>query len=169
MVNPTIEEAGHYNPQACKCPVCSGWWGLHSIEEENDHAIKILDWLEKNEKAQKIFENAAVSDFFKLMLNPKIVRHLREYFKNSHAPARDGPSTIYHIHAVVSFGKKKGVFTAKEIREYFKNIPSIKGTSDAKPYLTMTKEQRRKRQQEIKNRKNQQSYDKAMEFLRKMK
>ena len=56
MVNPTIEEAGHYNPQAGKCPVCRVWWGMHSIEEENDHAMKILDWLEKKEIAQKIFE-----------------------------------------------------------------------------------------------------------------
>ena len=60
MVNPTIEEAGHYNPQAGKCPVCRVWWGMHSIEEENDHGMKILDWLEKNEKAQKIFEKDSV-------------------------------------------------------------------------------------------------------------
>ena len=169
MVNPTIEEAGHYNPQAGKCPVCSGWWGLHSIEEENDHGMKILDWLEKKEIAQKIFENAAVSDFFKLMLNPKIVRHLREYFKNSHAPARDGPSTIYHIHAVVSFGKKKGVFTAKEIRVYFKNIPPIKGTLGAEYYLTLTKEQRRELQKERKERNHQQALERARNFYLKMK
>ena len=156
MVNPTIEEVGHYRPDLGKCPICGEWWGLHGIEEGNDHGMKILDWLEKKEIAQKIFENAALSDFFKLMLNPKIVRELREYFKNSHAPARDGPSTIYHIHAVVSLGKKKGVFTAKEIREYFKNIPPIKGTSDAKPYLALTKEQRRELQKERKERNYQQ-------------
>ena len=158
MVNPTIEEVGHYRPDQGKCPICREWWGLHSIEEENDHGMKILDWLEKKEIAQKIFENAALSDFFKLMLNPKMVRELREYFKNSHAPARDGTMAIYHIHAVVSLGKIKGVFTAKEIREYFKNIPPVKGT--------LTKEERRDLQIEIerKNRKEQQA---IQEMLRK--
>ena len=78
MVNPTIEEVGHYRPDQGKCPICREWWGLHSIEEENDHGMKILDWLEKKEIAQKIFENAALSDFFKLMLNPKMVRELSE-------------------------------------------------------------------------------------------
>ena len=162
MVNPTIEEVGHYRPAVGKCPICREWWGLHSIEEENDHGMKILDWLEKKEIAQKIFENAALSDFFKLMLNPKMVRELREYFKNSHAPARDGTMAIYHIHAVVSLGKIKGVFTAKEIREYFKNIPPIKGTSDAKPYLALTKEQRRELQKERKER----NYQQALKRLR---
>ena len=45
MVNPTIEEVGHYRPAVGKCPICREWWGLHSIEEENDHGMKILDWL----------------------------------------------------------------------------------------------------------------------------
>ena len=131
MVNPTIKEVGHYRPDVGKCPICREWWGLHSIEEENDHGMKILDWLEKKEIAQKISEKAALSDFFKLMLNPKIVRELREYFKNSHAPARDGTYTQLLIRLAFSLCKDKGVFTAKEIREYFKIIPPIKGTSDA--------------------------------------
>ena len=156
MVNPTIEEVGHYRPDVGKCQICNEFWGLHSIEEENDHAMKILDWLEKKEIAQKIFENAAVSDFFKLMLNPKIVRHLREYFKNSHAPARDGTSSAYLITTIFSLGKDKGVFPAKEIREYFKNIPPVKGT--------LTKEERRDLQIEIerKNRKEQQDFQKIL-------
>jgi len=129
MVNPTIEEVGHYRPAVGKCPICREWWGLHSIEEENDHGMKILDWLEKKEIAQKISENAALSDWFKV--NQNMVRKLREYFKSSHAPARDGTSAPYLIVLTISLCKDKGVFTAKEIREYFKNIPPIKGTSDA--------------------------------------
>ena len=124
--------------------------------------MKILDWLEKKIKQQKISENAALSDFFKLALNPNMVRESKEYFKNSHAPARDGTMAIYHIHAVVSLGKIKGVFTAKEIREYFKNIPPIKGTSDAKPYLALTEEQRRELQKERKER----NYQQALKRLR---
>ena len=162
MVNPTIEEVGHYRPDQGKCPICREWWGLHSIEEENDHGMKILDWLEKKIKQQKISENAALSDFFKLALNPNMVRESKEYFKNSHAPARDGTMAIYHIHSVVSLGKIKGVFTAKEIREYFKNIPPIKGTLGAKSYLALTKEQRRELQKERKER----NYQQALKRLR---
>ena len=158
MVNPTIEEAGHYNPQAGKCPVCSGWWGLHSIEEENDHATKILDWLEKNEKAQKIFGKDGVLSI--LYNNGKT---LRKYYKNYHKPARDMPAAGIMLTFVLNLGKIKGAFTVKEIREYFKNIPPIKGT--------LTKEQLRELQieREKKVAKEKQAFDKAMNFWRKMK
>ena len=165
MVNPTIEEVGHYRPDVGKCPICREWWGLHSIEEENDHGMKILDWLEKKEIAQKISEKAALSDFFKLMLNPKIVRELREYFKNSHAPARDGTSAPYLINLTISLGKDKGVFTAKEIREYFKNIPPIKGTPGAQRYLMLTNKQRRELQKERKERNYQQELENVKKWL----
>ena len=163
MVNPTIEEVGHYRPDVGKCPICREWWGLHSIEEENDHGMKILDWLEKKEIAQKIFENAALSDWFKL--NQNMVRKLREYFKNDHPLAIQTGSYHYWITMIISLGKKKGAFTAKEIREYFKNIPPIKGTSDAKPYLALTKEQRRELQKERKERNYQQELEKAKKWL----
>ena len=162
MVNPTIEEVGHYRPDVGKCPICREWWGLHSIEEENDHGMKILDWLEKKIKQQKISENAALSDFFKLVLNPNMVRESKEYFKNSHAPARDGTSSPCLINLIILLGKEKGVFTAKEIREYFKNIPPIKGTLGAKSYLALTKEQRRELQKERKER----NYQQALKRLR---
>ena len=169
MTNPTIEEVGHYRPAVGKCPICREWWGLHSIEEENDHGMKILDWLEKKEIAQKISENAALSDWEALMLNPKTVRELREYFKNSHAPARDGTSSIGLLNLAFSLGKINGVFTAKELREYFKNIPPIKGTLGAKSYLALTKEQRRELQKERKERNDQQAFESAEKFLRDMK
>ena len=165
MVNPTIEEAGHYRPELGKCPICGEWWGLHSIEEENDHGMKILDWLEKKEIAQKISENADLS----ILINPNMVRVLREYFKNSHAPARDGTYTQLLIRLAFSLCKDKGVFTAKEIREYFKNIPPIKGTLGAEYYLTLTKEQRRELQKERKERNDQQAFESAEKFLRDMK
>jgi len=165
MVNPTIEEVGHYRPDVGKCPICREWWGLHSIEEENDHGMKILDWLEKKIKQQKISENAALSDFFKLALNPNMVRESKEYFKNSHAPARDGTSSPCLINLIILLGRKKGVFTAKEIREYFKNIPPIKGTLGAKSYLALTKEQRRELQKERKERNYQQELEKAKKWL----
>ena len=163
MVNPTIEEVGHYRPDQGKCPICREWWGLHSIEEENDHGMKILDWLEKKEIAQKISENAALSDWFKV--NQNMVRKLREYFKSSHAPARDGTSAPYLIVLTISLCKDKGVFTAKEIREYFKNIPPIKGTLGAKSYLALTKEQRRELQKERKERNYQQELENAKKWL----
>ena len=140
MVNPTIEEVGHYRPNVGKCQICREYWGLHSIEEENDHGMKILDWLEKKEIAQKISENADLS----ILINPNMVRVLREYFKNSHAPARDGTYTQLLIRLAFSLCKDKGVFTAKEIREYFKNIPPMKAQKD-----WLTKEQRRELQIEI--------------------
>ena len=161
MVNPTIEEVGHYRPDVGKCQICNEFWGLHSIEEENDHAMKILDWLEKKEIAQKISEDAYASK----LVNPNMVRVLREYFKNSHAPARDGTSSIGLLNLAFSLGKINGVFTAKELREYFKNIPPIKGTPEAQRYLKMSNKQRRELQQERKNRKDQQSYDKTKEIL----
>ena len=163
MVNPTIEEVGHYRPDVGKCPICREWWGLHSIEEENDHGMKILDWLEKKEIAQKISENAALSDWFKV--NQNMVRKLREYFKSSHAPARDGTSAPYLIVLTISLCKDKGVFTAKEIREYFKNIPPIKGTLGAKSYLALTKEQRRELQKERKERNYQQELENVKKWL----
>ena len=153
MVNPTIEEVVHYRPNVGKCQICREYWGLHSIEEENDHAMKILDWLEKKEIAQKISED----DFVSKLVNPNMVRVLREYFKNSHAPARDGTYTQLLIRLAFSVCKAKGVFTAKEIREYFKNIPPIKGTLGAEYYLTLTKEQRRELQKERKERNDQQA------------
>ena len=161
MVNPTIEEAGHYNPQAGKCPVCSGWWGLHSIEEENDHAIKILDWLEKNEKAQKIFGKDGVLSI--LYNNGKT---LRKYYKNYHKPARDMPAAGIMLTFVLNLGKIKGAFTVKEIREYFKNIPPMKAHKD-----WLTKEQRRELQIEIekKNRREIKRDRELVEFMRKMK
>ena len=165
MVNPTIEEVGHYRPDVGKCPICREWWGLHSIEEENDHAMKILDWLEKKEIAQKISEDAYASK----LVNPNMVRVLREYFKNSHAPARDGTSSPCLINLIILLGRKKGVFTAKEIREYFKNIQPIKGTLGAKSYLALTKEQRRELQKERKERNYQQALERARNFSRKMK
>ena len=161
MVNPTIEEVGHYRPDVGKCQICNEFWGLHSIEEENDHGMKILDWLEKKEIAQKISEDADLSIF----LTPNMVKALREYFKNSHAPARDGTIQPIWITRIVSYGKYKGAFTAKEIREYFKNIPPIKGTLGAKSYLALTKEQRRELQKERKER----NYQQILESLRKMK
>ena len=126
MVNPTIEEVGHYRPDVGKCQICNEFWGLHSIEEENDHAMKILDWLEKKEIAQKISED----DFMSKLVNPNMVRVLREYFKN---------------------------------------IPPIKGTLGAKYYLTLTKEQRRELQKERKKRNDQQAFESAEKFLRDMK
>ena len=94
-----------------------------------------------------------------------MVRKLREYFKNSHAPARDGTSAPYLIVLTISLCKDKGVFTAKEIREYFKNIPPIKGTLGAKSYLALTKEQRRELQKERKERNYQQELEKAKKWL----
>ena len=133
MVNPTIEEAGHYRPGVGKCLVCREWWGMHSVEEENDHGMKMLDWLEKKEKTQKIFEKyPALSDMFAIL-------PLREYFKNYHAPARDGTIQPIWITRIVSYGKYKGAFTAKEIREYFKNIPPIKDNKWSKRYLQSKK------------------------------
>ena len=165
MVNPTIEEVGHYRPNVGKCQICREYWGLHSIEEENDHGMKILDWLEKKEIAQKISENADLS----ILINPNMVRVLREYFKNSHAPARDGTSSIGLLNLTFSLGKIKGVFTAKELREYFKNIPPIKGTLGAESYLALTKEQRRELQKERKERNHQQALERASNFYLKMK
>ena len=165
MVNPTIEEVGHYRPNVGKCQICREYWGLHSIEEENDHGMKILDWLEKKEIAQKISED----DFMSKLVNPNMVRVLREYFKNSHAPARDGTSSIGLLNLTFSLGKIKGVFTAKELREYFKNIPPIKGTLGAESYLALTKEQRRELQKERKERNDQQAFESAEKFLRDMK
>ena len=165
MVNPTIEEVGHYRPDVGKCQICNEFWGLHSIEEENDHGMKILDWLEKKEIAQKISENADLS----ILINPNMVDSLREYFKNSHAPARDGTYTQLLIRLAFSLGKINGVFTAKELREYFKNIPPIKGTLGAESYLALTKEQRRELQKERKERNHQQALERARNFYLKMK
>ena len=153
MVNPTIKEAGHYNPQTGKCPVCRVWWGMHSIEEENDHAIKILDWLEKNEKARKIFEEDSILSILYDQGN-----YFRGYYKKHHERARNVPAGCMILKLILDFGEKKGAFTVKEIREYFKNIPPVKGT--------LTKEERRDLQIEIerKNRKEQQA---IQEMLRK--
>ena len=91
------------------------------------------DFLKKKGKTQKIFEKyPALSDMFAIL-------PLREYFKNYHAPARDGTIQPIWITRIVSYGKYKGAFTAKEIREYFKNIPPIKDNKWSKRYLQSKK------------------------------
>ena len=110
MVNPTIEEAGHYFPNLGKCIICNEWHGMHTKDEADDHDGKYLEWIVK-------------LDGMKKKLN------------------------------------------VKEMREYYKNIPPIKGTPEAQCYLKMSNKQRRELQQERKNRKDQQSYDKTKEIL----
>ena len=88
MVNPTIEEAGHYFPNLGKCIICNEWHGMHTKDEADDHFVKFLEW-------------------------------------------------------VVKHGGMKKKLNVKEMREYYKNIPPIKGNSQmSKHYLQSKKSQK---------------------------
>ena len=176
MVNPTIEEAGHYFPEAGKCQICIEWWGIHSIEEQCDHGMKILDWFEKKEKEGKKTKwlkpmNKAKAKFYFPFESLGV---LCEYEKAKESVVEQIASGEMREHDVFLhvMGKltvKQDTPEGKELRKYFKNIPPIKGSPKAKLYFTLTKEQRRERQQERMNRKDQKADRELMEIMRKMK
>jgi len=155
MVNPTIKEAGHYFPEAGKCPICREWWGIHSIEEQCDHGMKILDWFEKKEKEGKKIKwlkpmKKALAKYYFPFVSLGV---LSEYEKNKESVVEQIASGEMEEHDVFLHVMAKMTINQdtpedKELRKYFKNIPPIKGTLKAQRYLKMSNKQRRELQKE---------------------